>query len=72
MAASKASPPGDGQVTSGGAVRTWSLVALDDDPDGVRLDRLVGAVQRGPASTVGPHDTLIALDWQHTSYRFAP
>ncbi|MGW0939763.1 DUF2716 domain-containing protein [Streptomyces sp. NPDC002666] len=26
----------------------------------------------GPASCVGPQDTLFVRDWQHTSYRFAP
>lgn len=29
-------------------------------------------VEHALASCVGPQDTLFALDWQHTSYRFAP
>ncbi|OYP13871.1 hypothetical protein CFC35_04690 [Streptomyces sp. FBKL.4005] len=51
---------------------TWSLTALDDDPGDERLDRLVAMVRQGLASCVGPQGTLLALDWQHTSYRFAP
>ncbi|MCE0446658.1 DUF2716 domain-containing protein [Streptomyces tricolor] len=51
---------------------TWSLAALDDDPGDERLDRLVAVVRQGLASCVGPQGTLLALDWQHTSYRFAP
>lgn len=51
---------------------TWSFAALDDDPGDEGLDRLVEVVRRGLASAVGPHGTLLALDWQHTSYRFAP
>lgn len=50
----------------------WSLSALDDDPCDERLDRLVAVVEQGLSSCVGPTDTLLALDWQHTSYRFAP
>jgi hypothetical protein len=51
---------------------TWSLTALDDDPGYECLDRLVDVVEQGLASCVGPQGTLLALDWQHTSYRFAP
>ncbi|MDX2702661.1 DUF2716 domain-containing protein [Streptomyces sp. PA03-6a] len=51
---------------------TWSLATLPDEPDYERLDRLVEVVQRGLASCVGPQGTLLALDWQHTSYRFTP
>ncbi|OKJ77829.1 DUF2716 domain-containing protein [Streptomyces sp. CB02460] len=51
---------------------TWSLAALDDDPGYERLDRLVEVVQQGLTSCVGPSGTLLALDWQHTSYRFVP
>ncbi|WP_218058164.1 DUF2716 domain-containing protein [Streptomyces sp. Wb2n-11] len=51
---------------------TWSLAALDDDPSYERLDRLVAVVEQGLSSCGGPTDTLFALDWQHTSYRFAP
>ncbi|WP_406057901.1 DUF2716 domain-containing protein [Streptomyces sp. NBC_01077] len=51
---------------------TWSLAALDDDPDCQGLDRLVAVVQEALASCVGPEGTLFALDWQHTSYRFSP
>ncbi|WFB07908.1 DUF2716 domain-containing protein [Streptomyces sp. LX-29] len=54
------------------ASATWSLAALDDDPEHARLDRLVEVVQQGLTSCVGPRGTLFALDWQHTSYRFAP
>ncbi|MFD9746332.1 DUF2716 domain-containing protein [[Kitasatospora] papulosa] len=48
---------------------TWSLAVLDDDPECERLDRLV---EQGLKSCMGPSGTLLALDWQHTSYRFAP
>ncbi|MEU6948152.1 DUF2716 domain-containing protein [Streptomyces sp. NPDC046316] len=51
---------------------TWNLSALDDDPCDERLDRLVAVVEQGLASCAGPAGTLLALDWQHTSYRFAP
>jgi hypothetical protein len=51
---------------------TWSLAALDDDPGYERLDRLVEVVEQGLASCVSPRGALLALDWQHTSYRFAP
>ncbi|MFG2520170.1 DUF2716 domain-containing protein [Streptomyces sp. NPDC048527] len=34
--------------------------------------RLVEVVEQGLASCVGSPGTLFALDWQHTSYRFAP
>ncbi|MBM7168682.1 DUF2716 domain-containing protein [Streptomyces sp. G44] len=51
---------------------TWSLSALDDDPDDERLDRLVAEIKQGLSSCAGPAGTLFALDWQHTSYRFAP
>jgi hypothetical protein len=51
---------------------TWSLTALDDDPGYECLDRMVDVVEQGLASCVGPQGTLLALDWQHTSYRFAP
>ncbi|MEC4020641.1 DUF2716 domain-containing protein [Streptomyces sp. H27-D2] len=51
---------------------TWSLAALDDDPEYDRLDRLVEVVEQGLTSCTGPSGTLLALDWQHTSYRFAP
>lgn len=51
---------------------TWSLVALDDDPGYERLDRLVEVVEQGLAACIGPSGTLLALDWRHTSYRFAP
>ncbi|MEV8311115.1 DUF2716 domain-containing protein [Streptomyces flavidovirens] len=51
---------------------TWSLYALDDDPGYERLDRLVAVVEQGLSSRVGPAGRLFALDWQHTSYRFAP
>jgi hypothetical protein len=54
------------------ASTTWSLATLSDQPPYERLDRLVEAVKHGLASCVGPHGTLFALDWQHTSYRFAP
>lgn len=50
---------------------TWSLAALDD-PEYERLDRLVEVVEQGLTSCIGPSGTLFALDWQHTSYRFAP
>ncbi|SCF68215.1 DUF2716 domain-containing protein [Streptomyces sp. Cmuel-A718b] len=51
---------------------TWSLAALDDDPEYERLDRLAEVIEQGLASCAGPGATLLALDWQHTSYRFAP
>ncbi|MFF7452544.1 MULTISPECIES: DUF2716 domain-containing protein [unclassified Streptomyces] len=51
---------------------TWSLATLPDDPDHERLDRLVEVVEHGLARCVGQQGTLLALDWQHTSYRFAP
>lgn len=51
---------------------TWSLAALDDDPEYERLDRLVEVVEQGLTACIGPSGTLLALDWQHTSYRFAP
>ncbi|MGW2202046.1 DUF2716 domain-containing protein [Streptomyces sp. NPDC001774] len=54
------------------ASATWSLTALDHDPGCERLDRLVAVVEQGLASCVDPQGTLLALDWQHTSYRFAP
>ncbi|MEU6851381.1 DUF2716 domain-containing protein [Actinacidiphila alni] len=50
----------------------WSLAALDDDSSYERLDHLVAVVEQGLSSCVGPSGTLFALDWQHTSYRFAP
>ncbi|MFI8769394.1 DUF2716 domain-containing protein [Streptomyces sp. NPDC053792] len=51
---------------------TWSLAALDNGPDDEHLDRLVAVVEQGLSSCAGPSGTLFALDWQHTSYRFAP
>ncbi|MFF3969750.1 DUF2716 domain-containing protein [Streptomyces rubiginosohelvolus] len=51
---------------------TWSLAALDDDSDHERLDRLVDVVEQGLTSCLGSKATLLALDWQHTAYRFAP
>lgn len=51
---------------------TWNLSVLDDDPCDERLDRLVAVVEQGLTSCAGPAGTLLALDWQHTSYRFAP
>jgi hypothetical protein len=51
---------------------TWSLATLPDEPPYEFLDRLVGMVEQGLTSCVGPHGTLFALDWQHTSYQFAP
>ncbi|MFD7974256.1 DUF2716 domain-containing protein [Streptomyces sp. NPDC059071] len=51
---------------------TWSLAALDDDPDYMRLDRLVEVVQQGLTACVLPQDRLFALDWQHASFRFSP
>ncbi|THA61528.1 DUF2716 domain-containing protein [Streptomyces sp. A0642] len=51
---------------------TWSLAVLDDDPECERLDRLVEVVEQGLKSCMGPSGTLLALDWQHTSYRFDP
>ncbi|WP_329613934.1 DUF2716 domain-containing protein [Streptomyces brevispora] len=51
---------------------TWSLFALDDDPNYERLDRLVEVVEQGLSSCTAPNEMLLALDWQHTSYRFAP
>ncbi|MGW7053568.1 DUF2716 domain-containing protein [Streptomyces sp. NPDC054887] len=51
---------------------TWRLTALDDDPGYERLDRMTVVVKQGLASCVGPRGTLLALDWQHTAYRFAP
>ena len=51
---------------------TWSLAVLDDDPEYERLDRLVEVVEQGLKSCMGRSGTLLALDWQHTSYRFAP
>ncbi|MFD8614550.1 DUF2716 domain-containing protein [Streptomyces sp. NPDC059631] len=51
---------------------SWSLAALDHDPESERLDRLVEVVERALTSCVDPRGTLLALDWQHTSYRFAP
>ncbi|MFF4244361.1 DUF2716 domain-containing protein [Streptomyces sp. NPDC001822] len=51
---------------------TWSLPALDDDPEYKCLDRLVEVVEQGLTSCSGSSGTLFALDWQHTSYRFAP
>lgn len=51
---------------------TWSLAVLDDDPEYERLDRLVEVVEQGLKSCMGPSGTLLALDWQHTSYGFAP
>ncbi|MEV5343000.1 DUF2716 domain-containing protein [Streptomyces sp. NPDC052676] len=51
---------------------TWSLAALDNDPDDEHLDRLVAVVKQGLSSCAGAAGTLFALDWQHTSYRFAP
>ncbi|MFF8982533.1 DUF2716 domain-containing protein [Streptomyces globisporus] len=49
----------------------WSLAALDD-PEHERLDRLVDVVEQGLTSRLGPKATMLALDWQHTPYRFAP
>ncbi|WP_198540455.1 DUF2716 domain-containing protein [Streptomyces exfoliatus] len=54
------------------ASATWSLAALDHDPDYAGLDRLVHVVREALALCVGPRGTLLALDWQHTSYRFSP
>ncbi|GAA1531681.1 hypothetical protein GCM10009730_46220 [Streptomyces albidochromogenes] len=51
---------------------TWSLDSLPDGEPYEPLDHLVATVKRGLTSCVGPRGTLIALDWQHTSYRFAP
>ncbi|QIB42286.1 DUF2716 domain-containing protein [Streptomyces aureoverticillatus] len=51
---------------------TWSLAALDEDPGDVRLDRFVAVVKQGLTACVEPEDRLYALDWQHTSYSFAP
>ncbi|MEV7417561.1 DUF2716 domain-containing protein [Streptomyces sp. NPDC089919] len=51
---------------------TWSLAALDDDPGDKRLDRLVEVVRQALRDCVAPGDTLLALDWQHESFRFAP
>ncbi|MFD5140734.1 DUF2716 domain-containing protein [Streptomyces sp. NPDC058378] len=51
---------------------TWSLRSLPDDPEYVRLDRLVEIVKQGLASSIGPHGRLFALDWQHPAYQFSP
>ncbi|MBM9504066.1 DUF2716 domain-containing protein [Actinacidiphila acididurans] len=52
---------------------TWSLGALDDDPDYELLDRLVEVVEQGlRAVCVPPQGGLFALDWHHASYRFSP
>ncbi|WP_405412465.1 DUF2716 domain-containing protein [Streptomyces decoyicus] len=51
---------------------TWSLAALDDDPDYERFDRLVEVVEQGMTACVPPRDRLFALDWQHASFRFSP
>jgi hypothetical protein len=51
---------------------TWSLDALDDDPDYERLDRLVAVVQQGLTACVPPSERLFALDWQHASFQFSP
>ncbi|MFF5932069.1 DUF2716 domain-containing protein [Streptomyces sp. NPDC012508] len=59
-------------ITQPCASVTWNLSALDDDPCDECLDRLVGVVEQGLASCAGPAGTLLALDWQHTSYRFTP
>jgi hypothetical protein len=46
---------------------TWSLA--DDD---LSIDDLDAAVRAGLTACTPPGGTLLALDWQHTSYRFAP
>ncbi|KZB87633.1 DUF2716 domain-containing protein [Amycolatopsis regifaucium] len=46
---------------------TWSLTALDDDPEYLLLDRLVSVVRRGLTACA---DELYALDWHHDAYRF--
>ncbi|WP_327257308.1 DUF2716 domain-containing protein [Streptomyces sp. NBC_01244] len=51
---------------------TWSVASLDDDPAYERLDRLVEVVRQSLTACVPPHGTLLALDWQHTSFRFSP
>lgn len=51
---------------------TWSLAALDDDPEYERLDRLVEVVEQGLTAGVPPQGSLFALDWQHASFRFSP
>jgi len=51
---------------------TWSLASLDEDPGYTRLERFVTVVERGLTVCVEPEARLYALDWQHTSYSFAP
>jgi hypothetical protein len=49
---------------------TWSLGALNADPR--RIDRLVELVQDALAACTPPGDTLLVLEWPHTSYRLRP
>ena len=51
---------------------TWSLHALNDDPEGRKLDRLVDVVQDGLAGCSRAGESLWILDWQHSCYRLRP
>ncbi|MFI5906083.1 DUF2716 domain-containing protein [Dactylosporangium sp. NPDC051541] len=51
---------------------TWSLAGLDDDPDYLKLDAMVEAVNDGLWACTGPEETLLILDWHHDCYRIRP
>ncbi|GAA1994167.1 DUF2716 domain-containing protein [Catenulispora subtropica] len=51
---------------------TWSLQALEDDPRHRKLDTLVTLIHGALAACTAPGNTLLLLEWQHTSYRLRP
>jgi hypothetical protein len=55
-----AEPPGS---------RTWSVADLPDGPGYTALDEMVNVVREGLWAATSLDGTLLALDWQHRSYR---
>ncbi|MEU2711930.1 DUF2716 domain-containing protein [Streptomyces sp. NPDC007205] len=51
---------------------TWSLDALDDDPDETRIDRTIEVVKQSLTACTPAAGHLFGLDWQHACYRFRP
>ncbi|MFI5494047.1 DUF2716 domain-containing protein [Actinoplanes sp. NPDC051859] len=51
---------------------TWSLDALDDDPEYLALDAMVEALNAGLWACTPADGTLLVLDWQHACYRIRP
>ncbi|MFI5836155.1 DUF2716 domain-containing protein [Micromonospora sp. NPDC051300] len=58
-------------ITEPAPLVTWSLSGLDDDPEYVRLDRLVEVVHAGITAVTGT-SSILCLDWQHLSYQVWP